>query len=153
MQLRGLVATALIQAAQGGTASDDGQLYLFIPPGALLTNTTVTIVAEAIAPIGAQRVLRAWRVVADPAPTVLNAAAHLSVAVPPGEPPGGLVVRVAEDVSALDSDWRALAITTRSHLWLDAEIGHLPPSHGPPPRRSSALICLCSPAATAAREG
>ena len=141
------MATTLIRAENGGTArDDDGRLRLIVPAGALTADTTVTIVAEAIAPLRGRRLLAAWRLVAHPAPAVLAVPAILSVSIPRGAA-RDLRLLVAGDGAA--GDWQPLS-TKAANRRLDAETWYLPPSHGPPPARSSALICLDGPAPPAA---
>jgi hypothetical protein len=148
------VATTLIRAALGGTApDDDGRLRLLVPADALAVDTTVTIVADAAASPGARRLLGAWRLVAHPAPAVLAVSATLSASVPPGERAQDLRLLVGDGDGA--NGWQPLSTTIlgTGDQSVDAETWYVPPSHGPPPVRSSVLICLCGPARPPATRG
>jgi len=137
------MATTLIRAIRGGTAADnEGRLRLIVPASALAVDTTVTIVSAPVAPTGSSIVHAAWRIVVHPGPTVLSLPASLSVALPAGAS-ADLRLLAAEQAVSLGGDWRALPAALAGQ-WLAAQVWHLPPSHGPPPVRSSMLICLAA---------
>ena len=146
------VATKLIRAAWGGTIADDeGRLRLLVPALALAVDTTVTIVPVAAGRAGSRVAFGAWRFIAYPGPAVLATGASLSVSIPADAPAAGLELLIANDATALDDDWHPVPATLLADRWLDALTWYLPPSHGPPPTRSSALICLAAKVPKAAR--
>jgi hypothetical protein len=137
------VATTLIPAVFGGTIADDrGDLRLMVPVGALAVATTVTIAAEPVARAVGWEVLGSWRIVADPAPAELVLPASLSVSIPYGVPAHELDLLLTQDGATVPSGWRRLAGMALAERWLDAQVWYLPPWYGPPPTRSSVLLCL-----------
>ncbi|MGH7753252.1 MAG: hypothetical protein ACREN5_10585 [Gemmatimonadales bacterium] len=129
------VATTVIRAVTGGTAEDEaGGLRVSVPPHALAVDVAVTIVAEAVVVEG-WKTVASWRVIAHPAPLVLAYPATLAAAVPLGAEGHALLV-------SEDDGWQAIGATAADGKSVEAQPWYLPPTHGPPPRLSSALVCL-----------
>ena len=132
------MATTVISAAFGGVATDDhSRCRLVVPPTALPVDVTVTIVAETIDQVGGRKVLGAWRIVAHPAPMLLASPATLEIAIPADAAKGDVALLIGDRTS-----WHPVGNLVPGGQWLKLQTWYMPPSHGPPPARSSTLVCL-----------
>lgn len=140
--------TSLLAAREGGMATDaDGEVALYVAPGALNVDTMVTILSEdrhPPAPDGCD-VIRSWRIDAYPAPVELNAKASLSHRVADDGAPGTLKLffRSGHDGERPhDGGWKSLDAVPLGSRWLDAKVWYLPPAAGIAPRTTYTYVCL-----------
>jgi hypothetical protein len=115
-----------------------------VPAYALAVDTTITIVPVTLAPSGGRTAVMAWRLIAHPGPAVLAQPATLKVDLPPSSRAADVQLLASEAAVSLDGDWHAIPQTARAKEHLEAAIWYLPPSHGPPPMQSSAVICIAA---------